>query len=132
MISPRISSIKFVRRALAAFLLFVFSLPSLASALAASDPESNLPPCCRRAGKHHCAMMTPHRQLASGPRWQAARCPLYPSAQTAPACRIVSAAVTSTASVPALISYPAIRPQMQLSSRESFSHGWRKRGPPLT
>src|SRR5258708_38361149 len=48
--------IKAVPRIIAAALLLVFAGNTALPALFA-DPESNLPACCRRDGKHHCAMM---------------------------------------------------------------------------
>jgi hypothetical protein len=46
----------FMRRAPAALLLLVFSLPLIAPLLVSAPDESQLPACCRRDGKHHCAM----------------------------------------------------------------------------
>jgi len=37
----------------AALLLAIFGFSLITPALSASDPESKLPPCCRRTGKHH-------------------------------------------------------------------------------
>jgi len=45
-----------MRRACASLLLLVFSLPLIAPALASLPDDSQLPACCRRGGKHHCAM----------------------------------------------------------------------------
>jgi len=45
-----------MRRAPAALLLLVFSLPLIAPLLVSGPDESQLPACCRRDGKHHCAM----------------------------------------------------------------------------
>ena len=126
------SSMRLVRRASAALLLVVFSLALIVPALAASDPQSNLPPCCRRGGKHHCAMMESLRESSPGPRWQVSRCPLYPGAQAVPGNRTVSTPGKSPILSTALISYPVIRPQSQSLSRHSFSRGWRKRGPPVS
>ncbi|MGA3372851.1 MAG: hypothetical protein ABSC48_13925 [Terracidiphilus sp.] len=69
-----------MRRGLSLFLILFFGFGPLASALAASD-ESRLPPCCRRHGKHHCAMMVQMAaQAASGkPGFSAPMtCPLFP------------------------------------------------------
>jgi hypothetical protein len=44
-----------MRRALASFFVFVIGLP-LITPLVLADPRSGLPACCRRDGKHHCAM----------------------------------------------------------------------------
>jgi hypothetical protein len=46
-----------VRRLLAISLLLLFSFPLVSPLLALSaNPETNLPACCRRDGKHHCQM----------------------------------------------------------------------------
>ncbi len=76
-----------MRRALAITLLIAFFSPFLAplSALTATDPEANLPPCCRSHGMHHCAMM--HMHLApdpAAPAFTPTPCPLYPTAATVP------------------------------------------------
>jgi hypothetical protein len=45
-----------MRRAPAALLLILLSLPLIAPLFASAPDESQLPACCRRNGKHHCAM----------------------------------------------------------------------------
>jgi hypothetical protein len=45
-----------MRRAPAALLLLLLSLPLIAPLLVSAPDESQLPACCRRDGKHHCAM----------------------------------------------------------------------------
>jgi hypothetical protein len=37
-------------------LVTIFSLPLIAPAFASTPDDSQLPACCRRGGKHHCAM----------------------------------------------------------------------------
>lgn len=76
-----------MRRALAITLLIALFTPALAPSLSAltSDPEANLPPCCRSHGAHHCAMM--HwmlESLVSKPIFTPAPCPLYPAGATVP------------------------------------------------
>ncbi|MFZ1085873.1 MAG: hypothetical protein WAN35_12990 [Terracidiphilus sp.] len=69
-----------MRRWLAIFLILLFGFGPLASALAASD-ESRLPPCCRRHGAHHCAMMARWRaQMDSGKPTVGtpSTCPFFP------------------------------------------------------
>lgn len=79
-----------VRRLWAALLLLVFSVP-LITPLLARQPERKLPPCCRRDGKHGCAMMARALGYAealpgtAGMRGTKTPCPLYPSGKTAPA-----------------------------------------------
>lgn len=45
-----------MRRAPAALLLLLLSYPLIAPLFASGPDESQLPACCRRNGKHHCAM----------------------------------------------------------------------------
>jgi hypothetical protein len=73
-----------MRRALAILLALFFSLGPLAAALGAEN-GSRLPACCRRDGKHHCAMS---EQAMAGALATAlgselvfsapAHCPFYP------------------------------------------------------
>lgn len=45
-----------MRRAPAALLLLLLSLPLIAPLFASTPDDSQLPACCRRNGRHHCAM----------------------------------------------------------------------------
>lgn len=56
-----------MRRAPAALLLLVFSFPLIAPLFASGPDESQLPACCRRDGKHHCAMAMGGMELANVP-----------------------------------------------------------------
>ena len=76
-----------LRRLLALVLLAVFALP-LASPLLALGPggDAGLPACCRREGKHHCAMTAAERsRLSAGKsadpafRTPEIRCPHCPA-----------------------------------------------------
>lgn len=73
-----------MRRALASFLIAVFSVP-LVAALAFVDTGSNVPACCRRNGRHHCSMPDP--QNSGAPAFSAlpSKCPLFPNANNGPA-----------------------------------------------
>ncbi|MGD0829483.1 MAG: hypothetical protein ABR907_00975 [Terracidiphilus sp.] len=70
-----------MRRALSIFLILGFCFGPLATALAAGgDPRQ--PACCRRNGKHHCAMVALMKmQAASGNVSITAplTCPFFPS-----------------------------------------------------
>jgi len=71
-----------MRRGLSILLILLFWLGPIAAALQPGS-ESRLPACCRRSGKHHCAMSeeTPvfGMQSGSGPAFTApAHCPFYP------------------------------------------------------
>ena|SRR5580692_5147893 len=121
-----------MRRALASLLLLVFSFP-LVALVAFADAESNLPECCRRVGKHHCAMgnddATPARGVAFGSIRP--RCPLYAGALATPAGRCVAILNKSGAIFGAIVSHPAIQVQTEAGYRISLGRSAQKRGPPV-
>jgi len=121
-----------VRRVSAAALLAVFSLSLIGPALSTSDPASNLPPCCRRDGKHHCAMMASRSAPSSGPVLQSTRCPLFPTAKCIPVNRTVGLPSISHAGCAARVSRPTVRPRGQAQALlcDSFSRARQKRAPP--
>ncbi|MGD0628137.1 MAG: hypothetical protein ABR987_02230 [Terracidiphilus sp.] len=88
-----------MKRVLSISLILLFGFGPLA-ALPGSE-ESRLPPCCRRHGNHHCAMMQRMAQAASGkPIVTApATCPLFPGY-----------GIPTTASIDALAAAPASLP----------------------
>src|SRR5580704_13571707 len=99
-----------MRRALASFLLLVFSFPLIAPAVLAGA-ESNLPECCRRGGKHHCAMRTDNAPSAQDVAFRSTqpRCPSYPGALTTPAGRYVAILNKSGAIFGAVVRHPSIQ-----------------------
>jgi hypothetical protein len=120
-----------MRRIWAMLLLAVFGFSLAAPVLLASDPDSNLPPCCRRNGKHHCAMMDSRpASPASGPSLRTDRCALFPHAQAVPAGPIVSLPVAAPAISAGLLGHAAICPQTAALCRSSYSRAGQKRGPP--
>jgi hypothetical protein len=71
------STIAAVRRLFAILLVALFSFSLMAPALS-SGAETNIPECCRRAGKHHCSTSSGSAQ-PSGPVFNSGgHCPLYP------------------------------------------------------
>jgi hypothetical protein len=66
-----------MRRAVALALMLILS-SLLMAPLFASDPEANLPACCRRHGKHHC-MMSEQRDGGSGFAAVREKCPFFPA-----------------------------------------------------
>ena len=93
-----------MRRGVSIILILFFGLGPLAAALPASN-ELRLPPCCRRHGAHHCAMMMRMKaQTASGkPAFSAPmHCPLYPSCTGATTTTSVALAA-SPARLPVLL-----------------------------
>jgi hypothetical protein len=121
-----------MRRALASLLLAVFSFPLIAPAVFA-DAEPNLPECCRRNGKHHCAMTSDEAasNASAIPQLVQQRCPSYPGALSTPAGGSVAVLKGSGAIFGAAVSNPAIQLQIEAGYRLSFSKSTHKRGPPL-
>ena len=119
-------------RFIAIALLVIFAgdtaLPSLLA-----DSESTLPACCRRDGKHHCAMMDmiEKQQQSGGPSWRtvARKCALFPRGtvafftdQSAPPPAVNFAGSTSK--------HPIARAQTEILYHISHSRTRQKRGPP--
>ena len=117
-----------MRRVLASVLLVLFSFALIAPALA-SEPESNLPACCRRGGKHECQMHGSAGQ--SGPALLAASCPYYAGVRGISA-QPVSIALASAlnALTTLLLSNAALYVQAISFLLISFSRFAQKRGPP--
>jgi hypothetical protein len=120
-----------MRRALATFLLAVFSFPLIAPAVFAGL-ASNLPECCRRDGRHHCAM-TMDEAPAPGVSFRSihSRCPLYPGAPATPADEFVGVLRSSGAIFGLVVSHPAIHVQTEAGYRISLGKSAQKRGPPV-
>ena len=74
-----------MRRLLAILLVAWFGFALITPAVLASDDDESLPTCCRRTGKHHCAMMMSEVGSFVGPSFKTARCPLFPNPESAPA-----------------------------------------------
>jgi hypothetical protein len=118
-----------MRRAIALLLMLVFS-SMLMAPLFASDPEANLPACCRRHGKHHCMMQAV--QGSDGPPGLTAvreKCPCFPVGT-------VAGRSVQFAPEPGGLFHPAARsgtllvPPAQPGVRASFLGSYPKRGPP--
>ncbi|MBZ5576159.1 MAG: hypothetical protein LAP40_06320 [Acidobacteriia bacterium] len=115
-----------MRRIPAWALLALFSFSLIAPALA-WNPDSKLPACCRREGKHHCAM---DNALSPASPAVQALCPFYPQTGAAPAYAKTAVAWAASQAVAAVFSHPAGRARTEGLSRVSFSRTRQKRGPP--
>ena len=113
-----------MRRVTASLLLAVFGLP-LAAFLGPAAAGAALPACCRRDGKHHCAM----NGAGNGLLLVAQPCNAFPSPAAAP----------GGAGAPAAKPAPAntrLRAQLSIPLRQepayqaSFSRSLRDRAPP--
>jgi hypothetical protein len=125
------STIIAMRGIFAMLLVALFSFSLISPAVLASDADSNLAVCCRRGGKHHCAMMATPSESSSGPSVQAGTCPFFPVAKGVPASRTARLPGISQAVFARLVSHPASRPQKAALCRISFSRAGQKRGPPI-
>jgi hypothetical protein len=68
-----------LRRSPAILLLALFSFSLLSPGFFGSDPDANLPACCRRDGKHHCSLTLGSGASQSGRGFHANnKCPFYP------------------------------------------------------
>jgi hypothetical protein len=121
-----------MRRALASFLLLVFSFTLIAPAVFA-DAASNLPECCRRGGKHHCAMRLDNAPSAQDVAFGSTQpqCPSYPGVLTTPPGGYVAILNKSGTIFGTVVSHPAIQVQTETGYRISPGRSAQKRGPPV-
>jgi hypothetical protein len=122
-----------MRRGLTVFVLAVLCFPLIAPLLRA-DAAPELPACCRRGGKHHCAMMDLAAGSSSGQALGSLRskCPLFPATVgVASAAKIVLLAAAPQTIAPQgfrrTIAFPDRSP-LRLALRGPV----RKRGPPAS
>ena len=118
-----------VRRALAISLMLIFSLPLFGSLFAMQAAEAMTPACCRRDGKHHCAMSADEQDPASRKRTVSEKCPYTPAAPAVILLRSFSPS-TGAAIFAGVIRHPSVAPQVAAQFRVSFDRARRKRGPP--
>jgi hypothetical protein len=122
---------KTLRKLVSILLLALIGLP-FASPLFAltAKSESNLPACCRRAGRHHCLPPT-HLQADNTPRFNAPveRCP-YAPASIVVAHHSDPGLAPSDAIFAALVSHPAVHAQLHSKQRIARDRSRDKRGPP--
>jgi len=122
-----------MQRAGAAFLVCIITFPLIGPALFA-DPEADLPACCRRNGKHHCAMMNMDPDPpGSGPTARAPvkRCPFFPKSslllpRSGPALPSVSCPVYV-----ASLAQLTVEAQAEAGYRIAIGRSHQKRGPPI-
>jgi hypothetical protein len=125
-----------MRRSLSIFLVLIFALGPLSTALEASD-DARLPPCCRRHGAHHCAMSDAMiaRMIeteSTTPAFTApSHCPYYPanlSAIMAP----MHALAPSPASLPVLLAQAHSPSAARAAARVSPVRTHAGRSPPAS
>ena len=117
-----------MRRALASLLLALFSFPLIVPVLRADD-ASNLPSCCRRAGKHHCSggsESAPQEGLSP----VQPKCCNYPATMAIPGHWNVAFLKDSPSTSASLLNYSSTPAEIEAKYRVSFSRSRQKRGPP--
>ena len=114
-----------------AILLVLAISGGLIAPLASVELAAKLPACCRRDGKHRCAMAGSQPDAAgSTPKAANARCQQYPDhARTQAVAKANGCAPASLTEVPALRFSAGIR-QAESQYRISFGRSRQKRGPP--
>jgi len=120
-----------VRRALSISLVLIFSFSLISPLLASDVVQANLPACCRRAGKHHCAMPDSNSKQGRSVGIVSEKCPCIPPATTA-LHLLVFAPPAKAAVFAGLIAHPAIHAQTVAQYRISFDRSRQKRGPPIS
>jgi len=120
-------------RRLATIALLLHILLPTGAAFLARNGQEDLPPCCRRDGKHHCMMMDRAPEgLASGPVVKAAsvKCPLFPRGAMVSEKGPYLVPAVSQSYYAAVVTHPALYAQVESSYRICWSRSHQKRGPP--
>jgi hypothetical protein len=122
-----------MRTALSSLLIAVFSFPLIAPVLLANT-TSDLPSCCRRNGKHGCAMVdiADREGLPASPNVQASRpkCPLFPKAGFVAVSSKTTVLSVSPRVGPPHLFHLAIQKKNENPPRIAFRGSAPKRGPP--
>jgi len=118
-----------MRRFLASALLLLFSFLLSSPVILAldKDADANLPACCRRAGRHGCAMQG---QSSSGPAVRAPGCASFPGAQTIPSSSKTALLPNFRTIVQGISMQTSPAQQAESLRHVSFDRTGQKRGPP--
>lgn len=119
-----------MRRAAAILLVLVFSLPLIAPALASAPDDSKLPACCRRNGRHQCAMQMELGNVSPRFHVVSETCPYLPFAHTALLQPHPFPAPASLAPADHAPDFAAILRAAEAGYRISADRARHKRGPP--
>ena len=113
-------------------LVAMFGLAPISPLVLARDSDSRLPACCRRGGRHSCAMTASQPASSSGQTLQAARCRFFPAAQAISPGRTVSLRGVSQAIIGGLVSQPGYHYQAEAVYRAFYSRSGQERAPPYS
>jgi hypothetical protein len=119
-----------MRRAFAIALVLVFSLPLIAPGFASAPGESQLPACCRRAGRHHCALAMEMGNIPSSAHVVSEKCPYSPCAATPLLQPHLFAGVSVPAVAGPATGTAAVVRAAEAGYRVSADRTRHKRGPP--
>lgn len=119
-----------MRRTFATLLVMVFSLPLLAPLFAATPGEAQLPACCRRDGKHHCAMDVQVGNIPARSAVISETCPYAPFAHIPLLQPHAYALVRPAAAFGAVAGPAAAIGAAEAGYRVSADRTRQKRGPP--
>ena len=119
-----------IRRALASLLLCFLTIPAIVEGIRAGT-GADIPECCRRNGKHHCAMSDMSQDTAGGAAARSAGqvCPSYPGIGTVAGFAVSILPTATDHFVLSLSASPA--PETSAPSDPPFTGSFvSKRGPP--
>lgn len=127
---PRLHYCLEMRRTIALALMMIFSW-TLIAPLFGPYAEANLPPCCRRHGKHHCMMRMMERFSGNQAGFTSVseKCPCSPAST----CAVHSPTYKSETGNQVyadVVHHPSCAPQTEALYRASFLASHQKRGPP--
>jgi hypothetical protein len=121
-----------MRRASAALLIALINsfwiYCALIGPLLSADANSNLPACCRKNGKHRCAMVDD----TAGHSWESTRCPLFPASGAALISERTGTPQAFGSLASSLASNHEVRPQTRAPYHICLYRIGQKRGPPAT
>ena len=121
-----------MKRCLASFLVAFFSFLLVSPALLTSDPESNLPACCRRNGAHRCSMLEMQGDASAGPALQSAPCSLFQYGAAMLTGSEEAAILPGHLKTPLVVTARILHLNSQSLSHRVFRDPALKRGPPLS
>jgi hypothetical protein len=120
-----------MRRAFATLLVLVFSLPLIAPALTSGSDASQLPACCRRSGRHQCALKVELGNIPTRIHVVSEKCPYSPFAHTPLVQPHPFAAPVSLTATNYGADFTAVIRAAEAGYRISSDRARHKRGPPL-
>ena len=116
---------------MASLLLAAISFTLVPVALLAYTSDSDLPACCRKDGKHKCAMSGMDDD-ASGPAMRGvSQCPMFPTRPASTAAgNVAGAPIPETVTETRFAAFLNAAEQAEAQYRVAFSRSRHKRGPP--